>query len=125
MSCLRPTQVITNWIGDNSLIESGLASKVFLNKVNSVFYTEDDVRLKMYYNELYQQKLHTPQTMKKFTVEMVQLPKESVPYQPTLLPSAPTSLSQPPSVCMAKGKDIPHSAKAPHVDMQDAFLLGP
>jgi hypothetical protein len=120
MSCLRPTQVITNWIGD---VESGLVSKIFTNKVNQVFYTEDDIRLKMYYQELYQQQL--TQKQKKIIVEMVPLPKESVPYQPTLLPKAPTSLSQPPSVCMAKDKDIQHSAKAPRVDMQDVFLLGP
>jgi hypothetical protein len=120
MSCLRPTQVITNWIGD---IESGLVSKVFLNKVNSVFYTEDDVRLKIYYEELYKQQLN--QKQKKIIVEKVPSPKESVPYHPTLLPNAQVSLSQPPSVYMAKGKDIPHSAKAPRVDMQDGFLLDP
>jgi hypothetical protein len=122
MSCLRPTQVITNWIGENSLLEQGLVPKVFRNKVNQVFYSEDDIRLKMYYGELYQQQLS--QT-KKTIVEMVPLPKEHVPYQPTLLPKAPASLSQRPSACMAKGRDIPHSATAPHVDMPDVFLLGP
>ena len=123
MSCLRPTQVITNWIGENSLVESGFVSKMLTNKVNSVFYSEDDVRLKMYYQELYQQQLS--QKQKKVIVETVPLPKEHVPYQPTLLPKAQASLSQPPSVCMAKGKDIPHSAKAPRVDTPDGFLLGP
>ncbi len=122
MSCLRPTQVITNWIGD---VESDLVSKVFLNKVNSIFYSEDDIRLKMYYGELYQQQLSQTKKTKKLIVEMVPLPKEHVPYQPTLLPKAPASLSQPLSAYTAKGKDIPHSAKAPHVDMPDVFLLGP
>ena len=121
MSCLRPTQVITNWIGENSLVEPGLVSKVFMNKVNQKFYSEDDVRLKMYYQEFYQQQL----SQKKTIVEMVPLPKEHVPYQPTLLPKAPASLSQPLSVYTAKGKDIPHSATAPHVDIPDVFLLGP
>ncbi len=131
MSCLRPTQVITNWIGENSLVESGIVSKVFMNKVNSVFYSEDDIRLKMYYEEIYKQKLHTSQTMKKFSkreatnVETVPLPKKHVPYHPTLLPNPPNALSQRPSVCKAKGKDIPHSATAPRVDMPDGFLLGP
>jgi hypothetical protein len=127
MSYLRPTQVITNWIGENSLIESGIASKIILNKVNSVFYTEDDVRLNMYYHKLYQQQLPNKQNQKqkKSSVEMVPLPKEHVPYRPTLLPKAQVSLSQRPLVCMAKGKDIPHSATAPHVDMPDEFPLGP
>lgn len=125
MSCLRPTQVINDWIGDNSLIEPGLFSQIFLNRVNQVFYTEDDVRLKIYYNEFYQQRLYTPKRMKKFTVEMAPLPTKHVLYQPTLLPKVPASLSQPPSVCMAKGKGIPHSATAPHVDTPDGFLLGP
>jgi hypothetical protein len=124
MSCLRTTQIISNWIGDNSLIESGSMAQMFTNKVNRVFYTENDVRLKMYYEEFYQQKL-TNQKQKKVIVETVPLPKEHVPYQPTLLPKAPTSLSQPPLVDKAKEKDIPHSATAPHVDMPDVFLLGP
>jgi hypothetical protein len=120
MSCLRPTQVISNWIGDNSLIESDFISKIFTNKVNSVFYTEDDVRLQMYYKQFYEQQI----VVNKKT-EWIILPKEHVPYQPTLLPTPPMSLSQRPLVYKAKDKGIPHSATAPHVDMPDVFLLGP
>ncbi len=136
MSCIRSTQVISNWLGENSLVESNVFNNYILNKVNCVFRTDNDIRLDIYYKELYEQKLHTSQTMKKFSkatttvskatnVEMVQLPEKHLPYHPTLLPKAPNAPSQPRSVCKAKGKDIPHSAKAPHVDMPDGFLLGP
>lgn len=105
MNCLRPTQVITNWL-------------------NNACSSEDDVRLKIYYKELYEQKLPSPK--KNLTnVNWVQAPQKPVPYHPTLLPKTPNGPSQQPLVDKAMLKDTQHSAKAPRVDMPDAFLLGP
>ena len=110
MNCLRPTQIITNWL-------------------NEVCQSENDTRLNMYYQEIYQQQLtqkqKQKQKQKKVIVEMVQLPKEHVLYQPTLLPTPPNTPSPPQLDDKAMLKDTPHSAKAPHVGKLDVFLLGP
>ena len=146
MNCLRPAQVLADWVGDNSLVDSGFMSKVFMNKVNSAFSSEYDTRLQMYYSELYKQKIHMNKQTKIISgsnltnvsnvsgatsvsgatnVSWVQPPKEHVPYQPTLLPTPPVSPLPPQLDDTATLKDIPHSAKAPRVGRPDAFLLGP
>ncbi len=102
MSYLRSTQVISNWIGENSLLESGMFTNVIMNKVNSVFSTEHDVRLNMYYKDLYEQKV----VINKKT-EWILAPKQSKPYHPTLISNT-----------------IDHSAKAPHIQSSEP-LTGP